>query len=192
MARVAGPRGRAPAHAEDYEAVLAPIYAWIHAVTQSGRAGMGESSHAPSSRIWRTLNDRRGGRRWLRRAALRAAVPVAVGALDLAGLGPLHADLSGPALRRAGLLATGQVLDRLEVRARYVVLGHTHRAGPLAGDDLDEWRTPLGAQLVNCGCWINERAFLGARPSESPYRAGFAVRIPELGEPELVNLLDPA
>jgi hypothetical protein len=33
---------------------------------------------------------------------------------------------------------------------------------------------------------------LGARPAESPYRAGFAVRVPEHGEPELVNLLGPA
>jgi hypothetical protein len=192
MARVAGARGRAPERVEDYEAILAPMYAWIHAVTQSGRAGLGESSHAPSSRVWRTLNDHRAARHRLRRAALKAAVPVAVGALDLAGLGPLHGDLSGPELRRAGLLAIGEALDRLEIRARHVVVGHTHRAGPLPGDELDEWRTPLGSRLVNCGCWVNERAFLGVRPAESPYRAGFAVRVPEHGEPELVNLLGPA
>jgi predicted phosphodiesterase len=192
MARVVGDRGRDPRRAEDYEAVLAPMYAWIHALAQSGRAGVGESSHAPSSRMWRALHRRRrDGRGRLRARALRVAVTLAVGALGHAGLGPLHADLSGAELRRAGLLAVGQALERLEVSAGHVIFGHTHRAGPLAADELAEWRTASGAQLHNCGCWVHERAFLGARPAESPYRAGFAIRLEPEGPPELVNLLDP-
>jgi hypothetical protein len=71
-----------------------------------------------------------------------------------------------------------------------VVFGHTHRAGPLPGDDREEWRVPAGARLINTGCWVHEPSFLGRRPQESPYRAGFCVTIDDDGEPRLANLLD--
>jgi hypothetical protein len=71
-----------------------------------------------------------------------------------------------------------------------VIFGHTHRAGPLASDEQAEWRAPGGAALLNTGCWVHEPSFLGPRPAESPYRAGFAARLGDEGPAELVNLLD--
>jgi hypothetical protein len=129
--------------------------------------------------------------RRLRRRGLIAAFPALVFALNRAGLGPLHADLSPAELRRAGLRAFGEVVARLDVHARQVVFGHTHRAGPLPGDDRREWGAPFGAQLINSGSWVLEPGFLGSRPLQSPYRAGFCVMLGDDGPCELANLLDP-
>jgi hypothetical protein len=125
----------------------------------------------------------------LRRRALIATFPVAVAALNTARLGPLRANLSGPELRRAGLRAFGEVIERLGVQARYVIFGHTHRAGPLSGDEPSEWHAPTGAAIVNSGCWVHEPSFLGPSPASSPYRAGFCVVIDDTGPPQLHNLL---
>jgi hypothetical protein len=194
MARIVGEPVGGPQLAEHYEAILAPIYAWIHAIAQNGGPDLGRSSHGASAQAWRTLEGARTPRdlrrRRLRRRGLIVAFPVIIGALNRARLGPLRADVSGPELRRAALLAFGEVVDRLQVRASHVVFGHTHRAGPLPGDDREEWRVPAGARLINTGCWVHEPSFLGRRPQESPYRAGFCVTIDDDGEPRLANLLD--
>jgi hypothetical protein len=189
MARVVGEPSAGPDSADDYEATLAPMYAWIHAVAQNGGARLGRSSHGVSTQAWSTLTAPRRGS-GPRRRALVAGFPVAVAALNLAKLGPLRADISGPELRRAGLRAFGEVLGRLDVTAAHVVFGHTHRAGPLPGDELVEWRAPTGGQLINSGCWVHEPGFLGSRPGQSPYRVGFAVVLDDGCPPHLVNLVD--
>lgn len=196
MARIVGEPDRGPTRIEDYEAVLAPVYAWIHEVAQVGGPRLGASSHGASAGAWRVLApdapeaSRTDGRRRLRRRALVAGFPALIAALNRAGLGPLRAELSGPELRRAALRAMGEVVERLEVRARHVIFGHSHRAGPLGRDGLSEWLAPRGQSLVNCGSWVHEPAFLAARPRESPYRGGFGVWLDDDGPPELVNLLD--
>jgi hypothetical protein len=188
MALIVGQRDRSPASAEDYEATLAPLYAWMHAIAQNRGPELGRSSHGASARAWGALA---GGRRpgWRRRAMV-AGFPVAIAALNRAGLGPLRAELSGPQLRRAGVQAAGEVVGQLGIDARYVLFGHTHRAGPLARDDRSEWAVAARTDLINTGCWVHEPAFLGRDPGVSPYRAGFAVRVGDAGPPELVNLLD--
>ena len=114
-------------------------------------------------------------------------------ALNRAGLGPLRAELSGPALRRSGLRGMERgLLARLGVTAGHVIFGHTHRAGPLPGNDAAEWTTARGARLINSGCWVHEPAFLGPDASQSPYRTGFCVVLDDDGPPRLINLLDPA
>jgi hypothetical protein len=178
-----------PRRAEDYEAVLGPVYAWIDAVAQNGGPDVGESSHGVSAHAWRALSGPRRGR-GLRRRVLRACFPALVVALNRAGLGPLHADISGAALRRASLLATADVLARLGVSAEHVIFGHTHRAGPLPGDDPAEFSTAGGGRLLNTGSWLHEPHFLGPRPQKSPYRPGFAVSVDADGPPQLRNLLD--
>jgi hypothetical protein len=179
------PRG-GPRRAEDYEAVLAPVYAWIDSVAQNGAR---ESSHGASAQLWQTLSGPHRGR-GLRRRALVAGFPALVAVLNRAGLGPLRADVSGAALRRASLRSTADALARLGVGARYVIFGHSHRAGPLPGDDPAEFSTAAGGRLLNTGSWIHEPHFLGPRPLESPYRPGFAVSLAADGPPELRNLLD--
>jgi hypothetical protein len=189
MARIVQEPPGGPAVPEHYEAILAPIYAWIAAIAERGGPDLGTSSHGASAQAWRALAGRRHGRN-LRRSAMAAAFPLVVAALNRARLGPLHADISGPELRRAALVAFGQVVERLGVPAAHVVFGHTHRAGPLAGDERSQWQVPRGAQLINTGSWVLEPSFLGPRPDESPYRPGFAVKLVSDAPPELVNLLD--
>jgi hypothetical protein len=189
MGRIVGLPAGGPRSAEHYEAALVPIYAWIHAVAQRIAPELSGHLHGGSVRGWNALTG--PGRRRVRGRALAAAFPALIFALNRAGVGPLSADLSGAALRRAGLRGTEQALGRLGVAPPYVIFGHTHRAGPLAGDDGDEWRTATGTQLVNSGCWVSEPSFLGPDPTRSPYRVGFAVRLEDEGPPELVNLLDP-
>src|SRR4029077_19648469 len=118
------------------------------------------------------------GRR-IRTHALVAGFPLAVAALNRAGLGPLRPEVSGRELRRAGVRAMGEVAARLGLDDAYVVFGHPHRAGPLPADHEREWRgqgaadgaspSTAGARLVNSGCWTYDSVFLGATPGESPY-----------------------
>ena len=194
IARIVREPPAGPARAEDYESILAPIYAWLHAIAQSGGPDLGRSSHGASAQAWRTLEGDRTGRglwqRNLRRRGLIAVFPALVTGLNLARLGPLRADVSGVELRRAALRAFGEVLARLRVDAGQVIFGHTHRAGPLPADDRAEWRAPSGAQMLNTGSWVHEPGFLGDRPRESPYRPGFCVALGAEGPAELTNLLD--
>jgi hypothetical protein len=189
MARIVREPAAGPANAEDYEATLAPIYAWIDAIAQRGGPQLGASSHGASAQAWRALA-RSDSRRSLRRRGLIAAFPALVFGLSRTRLGPLRADLSGAELRRAALRAFGEVLERLRVDARHVIFGHTHRAGPLERDDGSEWQGPGGSTLLNTGSWVHESAYLGSRPRVSPYRPGFAAVLDDDGPPRLMNLLD--
>jgi hypothetical protein len=181
--RVAGEPAGGPASAEDYEAALAPMYAWADAVAQSGglRLGGGGSFQIAA---WQRLNGRAGALASIRTRAMALGLAAAVAGLNRAGVGPLGADVSGVALRRGALTAFTEVLDRLDVRAPHVIFGHTHRAGPLPADDRSEW-----GRLLNTGSWVYEARFIGEDPLGSPYRPGFAVVVGEHGPPELVNLL---
>lgn len=189
--RAAGEPPGGPARVEDYEAVLAPMYAWIETVAQMGglRGSGGDGSFQVAA--WRALSGA-GGRGGLRRRGLAVAFPAVVAGLNRIGMGPLRADVSAAELRRAALRAFSEVLARLEVSAANVIFGHTHRAGPLPGDDEAEWTTARRSRLLNTGSWVYERGYLGDSPGTSPYRPGFAAIVGDHGPPELVNLLDDA
>ena len=176
---------------EDYEAVMAPVFAWIDAVAR--QAPTGETLNGGTTvRAWRALGDgsRSHSRRTLRTRALAGAFPLGVAALNRAGLGPFNADLSIGELRRAGLRAMGEVAVRLDLRDAHVIFGHTHRAGPLPGDDVAEWSTPGAARLVNPGCWTYDSYFLTSTPGESPYWPGGCVLVEDEGPPVLRRLLE--
>jgi Calcineurin-like phosphoesterase len=211
-----------PAHSfdsvADYEAVTAPMYAWRHAVARDARTGNALNGIA-TVHAWRALGGRddrddepgvassngSGPRRRSRRSALvsrlraRAIVrgfPLAVAALNRAGIGPLSAEISSGELRGAGLRAMGEVASRLGLGDAHVVFGHTHRAGPLQGDDASEWnRLPAahgaapGARLVNVGCWTYDSIFLTDKPGESPYWPGTCALVEDSGPPQLQRLL---
>ncbi|MBV9803546.1 MAG: hypothetical protein JO130_10165 [Solirubrobacterales bacterium] len=183
--RLAGEPAGGPSRAEDYEAALGPMYAWIDTVAEGGgrRGSGGDGSF--QVRAWRALNgaDSPGGLRW---RALAAAFPAVVAGLNRAGMGPLRANVSAVELRRSGLRALTEALARLEVPdGTHVVFGHTHRAGPLPGDDQAEW-----GRLINTGSWVHDYGWLSDSPGESPYRPGFAAIVGDSGPPQLVNLLD--
>jgi hypothetical protein len=241
MSRVLGRPAQAFGCVEDYEAVGAPVFAWRDAVAR--HAPTGELLNGVTTvGAWRALADDRGRRagkgrgrgrggagrgvreigrssaiRALRRRALVGAFPLAVAALNRAGLGPLRATISGGELRRAGLAAMGEVAVRLGLDDAFVVFGHTHRSGPLPGDREREWRGPgpahgapstegsvghpamaagadgalagTGALLVNAGCWTYAPIFLTDTPGESPYWPGTCVLVEDSGPPTLKRLL---
>jgi hypothetical protein len=202
---------------DDYEAVSAPVFAWRDAVARDSPTG-GVSGGIDMVSAWRTLRKTDGGdaapstpqassngraprrrlprwrgRAWamykLRRRAFVAAFPLAVAALNRAGFGPLKTDISIDELRRAGLSAMGEAAARLGLGDAYVVFGHTHRMGPLPGDEAQEWRGRLGARLVNAGSWTYSSVFLTAMPGDSPYWPGGCVLVGDEGPPVLKRLL---
>ena len=69
----------------------------------------------------------------------------------------------------------GRVADVLAPSAEHVIFGHTHRPGPLAGDDAAEWTALSGTHLHNSGSWYLEPAFVRDRQEQSPYWPGSVV-----------------
>jgi hypothetical protein len=184
----------------DYEAMGAPVFAWRDAVARDAPTGSALNGMATvdawSALRGSTVANGRGTRRArerlarsLRRRAFRAAFPVATAVLNRAGLGPLKASISSSELRRAGLLAMGEVAARVGLDDAYVVFGHTHRAGPFPDDEQSEWRGRAGARLVNTGSWTYAPIFLSSRPGESPYWPGVCVVVDDDGPPQVVRLL---
>jgi len=188
VARLLARRGELPGGVDGYEAVGAPVYALLDELAQA-LPGATAAGASPSHRAYRLLTaDERG---LSRRLLAGVAFPAAVALANRAGMGPVRADISGPELRRSALRAMGEAVRRLELDAEHVLFGHTHRAGPLPGDDQDEWVAPGGARLHNAGTWIHERFLVGERRSESPYWAGGAIRVEEGRPPFQLRLLDP-
>jgi hypothetical protein len=173
--------------ANDYERLLAPVYAWMFAISQTSKREIDAADGGGSARALHLIRESRGGQALAVQAGLRGVLAAA----NAAGLGPLSPDLSPVALRRSSLVAYGKVLSVLKLRPHYALFGHSHRAGPLAGDDRSEWITTSGVQLLNTGCWVHESTtFMSEEPRENPYRPGFAVELDDHGPPRLVNLLD--
>lgn len=183
--------GRAPAEPDDYEAALSPIYAFSHAVAQSASERMLTNGNSLSRRTWSAAHHGTGLRgRLLGGAITKAGIPTVVAGLNALGLGPFRADISAAELRRAGLRAIGEVVDRLGIRAAHVIYGHTHRAGPLPRDDGDEWILSGGGRLTNTGSWIRESVLLREDGPSNPYWPGRVALLGEDGPPELDGVLD--
>jgi len=188
MSRVLRRPPSAFAGADDYEAVMGPLFAWIDAVAQQAPTGDTLNGQV-TVRAWRALRGGSSGRRSLASRAFGAGFPLAVAGLNAAGLGPLRADISRNGLRRAGLQAMGEVAQRLGTGAGHVIFGHTHRAGPLRDDRPTEWTAPNGARLVNTGSWSFDGWFVGPTAAESVYWPGGAVLVPDEGPPRVLRLL---
>jgi hypothetical protein len=178
-----------PATAEDYEAVLAPLYALSHATAQHAdgrRASIGSRSTAG---VWSALAGT-GRTRPLRGRALALPFRLAVGAVNRAGLGPVRPEIGLNDLRRSGLAAIGEAARRLDLAPAHLVFGHVHRAGPLDRDDPCEWRTAGATRLHNTGNWVYETLFLGPGDHGSnPYWPGSAIALDDDGPPRLERLL---
>jgi hypothetical protein len=186
---------------EDYEAMGAPVFAWRDAVAREARTGNALNGVATLG-AWHTLRGGSGGlgrslrrfdrrllMRRLRATALVAGFPLAVAALNRAGVGPLSPEVSTIELRRAGLRAMGEVAARLGLGDNYLVFGHTHRTGPLPEDDQHEWQGRSGARLVNAGSWTYTSVFLSSKFGQSPYWPGGCVLVEDTGAPIVLRLL---
>jgi predicted phosphodiesterase len=188
LGRLLGAPASSASSPDDYEVALAPMYALLDAVAQRVGDGRAAAPGNVSARAWQRLSPD-GERDAWRAKVVAGAFPVAIAALNKAGIGPLKADLSGVELRRANLRAIGEVVARLGIEARHVIFGHTHRSGPLPDDDRDDWRLEGGAQLVNTGCWVYESMYLD-RHWGSPYWPGGAAELEDGGDPRFVRLLE--
>jgi UDP-2,3-diacylglucosamine pyrophosphatase LpxH len=106
-------------------------------------------------------------------------------------LAPLTSRLLGIQMRRYSLPAIARVARDLGVDAEVVVFGHVHRLGPLAGDDLEEWRGPgNGPRLLNTGSWRYDPLLLHHALPPHPYWPGGAVVVEDGVEPRAIGLLD--
>jgi hypothetical protein len=166
---------------DDYEAVLSPLYAWLHALTQRADHSIVARGGGASSRSYKALTSERTPRS----LALKTGYRAAVRSLNLIGLGPLQSNLSPTALRRGYLSGISEVVRRLDLGgAEHVIWGHSHRSGPWPSDDASAW-----AGIVNTGSWTYQPHFLSPEPNGSPYWPGTAVLVTESGPPQLLRLL---
>jgi hypothetical protein len=217
MGRVLGRPAHTLASVDEYEAMGAPMFAWRDAVARDAHTGSVLNGMA-NVHVWRLLGGssqeaaraardgagefaemaqldalrRRAGTlaRTLRRRAVVAAFPLAVGAVNRLGLGPVRADISPRALRQAGLQAMGEVAARLGLGDAHVIFGHTHRPGPLPADHPEEWIGRDGARLHNTGSWAYAPVFLRRTAAESPYWPGRCVLVEGSEPPRVLGLLD--
>jgi UDP-2,3-diacylglucosamine pyrophosphatase LpxH len=106
-------------------------------------------------------------------------------------LAPLTWRLLSHQMRRHALPAMAEVIQRLGVRADWVVFGHVHRLGPLAADDDAGWRDPRsGAGFLNTGAWLYEPRLVAHSRPPHPYWPGGAVVLEDGATPRPVGLLD--
>jgi Calcineurin-like phosphoesterase len=180
-------RRRFPSHGpltvDDYEHVLAPLYALAFRSAQRLTKPLPVAPGAPSKRLWELLVREDGRTTMAGRFLGGVVLPGGVATLNRLGFGPFNHEVSGPVLRRAGLRAIGESLERLGIEAEHAIFGHTHRAGPLPRDE--GWVTPGGMALHNTGNWVYEPGFLGRSPTDSPYWPGGIVFVEDEGPPRL-------
>lgn len=183
MARLTG-RGKACRSAADYETILAPLYAFYDGLAQGASPSALSRGGTLSRSVWKRVTGAGPAALLLR----RVTIPSAVAALNGLGLGPFRATLTGEELRRSGLMAMTRVADVLAPGAEHVIFGHTHRPGPLPGDDLAEWTTLSGTHLWNTGSWLYEGAFV-TTGRRSPYWPGTVLTLEDEGPPHIENVL---
>jgi calcineurin-like phosphoesterase family protein len=177
------------ARPDDYEAALAPLYAFMHQLTQRSDHAAISAGAGASARAWVAMAGDGRRRHPVRATALGAGYASAVAVINALGLGPVDRDLSGSSLRRGGLHGIREVLRRLGVTAPHVLFGHTHRSGPWPSDDPLEWTTAAGTRVVNTGSWVYQPHFLSQEPNASPYWPGTAAVVEDTGPPRLIRLL---
>jgi predicted phosphodiesterase len=178
-----------PATPDDYEAILAPLYALSQASAQRGSPARRTVGSRSAAGTWETLAGA-GPRRKLRGYLLSLPFRLGVMAANRAGLGPVQADIGIHDLRKAGLSGIAEAARRLRLSPPHLVFGHTHRTGKLPADCGPEWRTPGGTQLHNAGSWVFDTLFMGNGSSESnPYWPGGAIALDGDGPPRLERLL---
>src|SRR4051795_4371221 len=179
-ARATGGMPPAPRTPNDYEAAMTPLYAFAYALAQgSGRArrvlGMDLSR-----KVWKRID---GSRDVSSRALRGVAIPSAVWALNRAGMGPFEARVTAAALRDSGIKAMLELIEALQLDARELIFGHTHRPGPLPMDG--GW----DPRLLNTGSWLYEPNLLTTTPGASPYWPGCVLFVEDDKPPELRRLL---
>jgi calcineurin-like phosphoesterase family protein len=177
-----------PASPADYERVLRPVYGLSFGLAQ---AGLARRATRPTERAWRSISSRDRAQGRARRAALRAAlgagIPATVWTLNRLLRAGFDANLSPAAISRSGIVAATELAERLQIQAAHTITGHTHRAGPRAGEA--EWELAGGGRLHNSGSWIFASAFHHPGRPPGPYWPGTVTWVEDDGPPRRVDLL---
>jgi UDP-2,3-diacylglucosamine pyrophosphatase LpxH len=120
-----------------------------------------------------------------------AALPALPQLLMQARLSSVSAATIDVQMRYATIPAMARVVHRLGVQADWVVFGHVHRLGPLAGESLDRWRPSDGSpRFINTGSWLYEPLLIDRARPPHPYWPGGAVILEPGREPRATGLLD--
>jgi len=187
MMRVGSGEPPDPAAPVDYERILRPIYGFFSGLTETGwRPG----ANRPSERAWRAFTstrDRRRFRRAVAKAAFGAGMPAGVWLLNHALRTSFKPDLSATAITASGIGAATELARRLRIDAAHTITGHTHRAGPEAGDS--PWRLPGGGLLHNTGNWVFADAFHHPGAPPGPYWPGTVTWVEDEEPPRRVRVL---
>jgi predicted phosphodiesterase len=177
-----------PATPEDYERAIAPIYGFSWGFAQArGPQRIGGRAR-PTSAAWRRLSGD-GSDRFANRFLGQVAFPLAARGLGRALRRSFDTDISPPGISRAGLAAIREVLERLAVEAEHIVYGHTHRPGPLEGDDPLAWRLGDGTHLHSAGSWTYSPGLCGPSAERSLFWPGTVTWVGEEGPPVRRELL---
>ena len=172
--RASSARRRRATGPDDYEVVLAPMYALLDAVAPRVGDGRAAAPGDVSARAWQRLSSTASAARGRGRVRGRR-LPAGHRRAEQAGIGPLKADLSGAELRRASLRAMGEVVERLGIDARNVIFGHTHRTGPHPDDERPSGASPAASRSPTPGPGSTS-AYLD-RHWGSPYLPGGAIEL---------------
>jgi hypothetical protein len=189
VSRFAGPVPD-PATAADYERRVRPIYGLGYGIAQVRSAPVVRSQANTSEAAWEVLAGQSNGAKPRRRAAIlaaRAGFPLAIKGLNRLLRADFEADINPTAIFAGGLEAVAEMARRLGVDGGHVIVGHTHRAGPLATEA--EWELPGGGRLHNTGSWVFASIFHHPGEPPSPYWPGTLTWLEDEGPPRREALL---
>lgn len=176
-----------PAAPDDYERAIAPIYGFSWGFAQArGPSRIGGRAR-PTAAAWRRLSGDSG--RLGNRLLGTVAFPLAARGLGRALGRRFDSDISVENISRAGLAALRETIERLGVEAEHVVVGHTHRPGPLPRDDPADWRLPGGPAVHGAGSWTYSPGLCGPTAEQSIFWPGTVTWVGETGPPERRELL---
>jgi UDP-2,3-diacylglucosamine pyrophosphatase LpxH len=189
VSRFAGPVPD-PATPADYERRVRPVYGLGYGIAQVRSAPVVRSQANTSEAAWEVLSGERNGggpARRARLAAVRAGFPTAIWALNRLLRADFDPDITPAAIFNGALDAAGETARRRGVDGGHVIVGHTHRAGPLPNEA--EWELPGGGRLHNTGSWVFASIFHHPREPPSPYWPGTLTWLEDEGPPRREALL---
>ena len=121
-------------------------------------------------RIWSALGGGQTAAKKMQKVLLGSvALPGAIAVANRLGIGRFSTDLSLKEISRATAAAMARRSSDWN-RGGHVIFGHTHRRGPLPGEE--PWKAKTGANLHNTGSWVYSPGLLGAQRRAAPTGQG--------------------
>ena len=106
-------------------------------------------------------------------------------------MSPMTSGLLALQVRRASIPTLADVAARLGVDADWILFGHVHRLGPLAGDRPHDWQGQRGRpNIANTGSWVYEPLLVHHVTPPHPYWPGGSVLLEDSAAPVARGLLD--